>query len=67
MQINKFWLSAKDVEELTGAKARSKQQRVLDFMGYGYNIRPDGSFVVPIEQFLEAKQKEYKMDFSALG
>jgi len=63
----KFWLSANDVQELTGAKSRSKQLKVLDFMGYSYRIRPDGSFVVPVEQFHEPKPKEYKMDFAALG
>ena len=63
----KFWLSANDVQELTGVKSRSKQLKVLDFMGYSYRIRPDGSFVVPVEQFHEPKPKEYKMDFAALG
>ena len=63
----KFWLSSPEVEELTLAKSRSKQMKVLDYMGYSYRIRPDGSFVVPVEQFHEPKPKEYKMDFAALG
>tara|TARA_B100000795_G_scaffold167419_1_gene126013 strand:+ start:1780 stop:1980 length:201 start_codon:yes stop_codon:yes gene_type:complete len=63
----KFWLSANDVEELTAAKSRSKQLKVLDFMGYSYRIRPDGSFVVPVEQFQEPQQKSYTMDFASLG
>tara|TARA_R110000803_G_scaffold30623_1_gene68949 strand:- start:1353 stop:1556 length:204 start_codon:yes stop_codon:yes gene_type:complete len=67
MNLFKFWLSSKDVEELTGAKSRSKQMKVLDFMGYSYRIRPDGSFVVPVEQFQEPKRKEYTMDFASLG
>jgi hypothetical protein len=67
----KFWLSPNEVTELTGAKSRSKQLKVLDFMGYSYRVRPDGSFVVPVEQFSEQQSykplKEYKLDFSALG
>jgi len=63
----KFWLSANDVEELTAAKSRSKQLKVLDFMGYSYRIRPDGSFVVPVEQFQEPQLKAYTMDFASLG
>jgi hypothetical protein len=63
----KFWLSPNEVTELTGAKSRSKQLKVLDFMGYQVRIRPDGSFIVPIEQFQEPQQKSYTMDFAALG
>jgi|TARA_B110000285_G_scaffold199395_1_gene232537 hypothetical protein len=67
----KFWLSPNEVTELTGAKSRSKQLKVLDFMGYSYRVRPDGSFVVPVEQFSEQQSykplKEYKLDFAALG
>jgi len=68
----RFWLSSIQVLELTGAKTQSKQKRVLDFMGYSYRVRPDGSLVVPSDQFSESTQgykplKEYKMDFAALG
>jgi hypothetical protein len=67
----RFWLSSIQVLELTGAKTRSKQIKVLDFMGYNYRVRPDGSFVVPSDQFSEQQSykplKEYKLDFSALG
>jgi len=52
---------------LTAAKSRSKQLKVLDFMGYSYRIRPDGSFVVPVEQFQEPQLKAYTMDFASLG
>ena len=67
MKLFKFWLSANDVEELTAAKSRSKQIKVLDCMGYTYRIRPDGSFVVPVEQFQEPRQKSYTMDLKSIG
>ena len=63
----KFWLSTTEVIELTGAKSRAKQLKVLEHLGYSYRVRPDGTFIVPVEQFTVPKQKEYTMDFSALG
>ena len=63
----KFWLSSREVEELTLAKSRTKQMKVLDYMGYSYRIRPDGSFVVPVEQFQEPQKKSYTMDFASIG
>ena len=63
----KFWLSTNEVIELTGAKSRSKQLKVLEHLGYSYRVRPDGTFIVPVEQFTVQKQTEYAMDFSALG
>lgn len=63
----KFWLSTAEVIELTGAKSRSKQLKVLEHLGYSYRTRPDGTFIVPVEQFTIPKIKEYAMDFSTLG
>ena len=63
----KFWLSTTEVIELTGAKSRAKQLKVLEHLGYSYRVRPDGTFIVPVEQFTMTKQKEYVMDFNALG
>jgi len=63
----KFWLSTTEVIELTGAKSRAKQLKVLEHLGYSYRVRPDGTFIVPVEQFTMTKQKEYAMDFNALG
>ena len=63
----KFWLSTLEVIELTGAKSRAKQLKVLEHLGYSYRVRPDGTFIVPVEQFTMPKQKEYAMDFNALG
>jgi hypothetical protein len=68
--MNKLWLSPLEIEELTGAKTKSKQAKVLTFLGYTYRVRPDASIVVPTEQFLGSEArlatKDYKMDFAAL-
>ena len=71
-RLNKFWLSTEEIEDLTGAKTRKKQAKVLKCLGYNYKVRPDASIVVPVDQFQEhrtglAPEKEYIMDFGALN
>ena len=65
-----LWLSDIDVQQLTGKVRRSAQLRVLKELGYSVRHRPDGSFIVPTQQFIETGSKPdqlYKMDFSGLG
>lgn len=64
----RFWLSEQEVAELTGKVRPSAQLRVLEKMGYAVVHRPDGTFVVPVDQFLSSgttdNQKEWTLDFS---
>jgi hypothetical protein len=64
-----LWLTKTQVQELTQRQQPAAQKKVLAEMGYTIRPRPDGSFIVPTQQFLTDSntdnQPEYKLDFSA--
>ena len=65
-----LWLSDTEVQQLTGRVQRQAQLRVLKELGYSVRYRPDGSFIVPTNQFFDGgsrAEQEWKMDFSGLG
>jgi hypothetical protein len=71
MGADKYWLTEEEVRELTKKVKPSYQMSVLKEMGYTIRLRPDGTFVVPTDQFktqeTEKPSKEFELDFSALG
>ena len=70
--MTQYWLTDEQVRDLTGKVRPSAQLRVLDAMGYSVKMRPDGTFVVPTDQFQppaesSAQNNTYTLDFSELG
>ena len=64
------WLTETEIRSLTNKVQIPAQLRVIKKLGYSVRPRPDGSFIVPRDQFYTASKpqdKDYKMDFSALG
>lgn len=64
-----FWLTEQQVQELTNRVRPSAQLRVLAAMGYSVRLRPDGTFVVPTDQFRadDKKPATYQLNFEGLG
>lgn len=64
-----YWLTEQQVQELTNKVRPSAQLRVLAAMGYAVKLRPDGTFVVPTDQFqtVDNKPATYQLNFEGLG
>lgn len=64
-----YWLTDEQVRALTKKRSRPAQLRVLRELGYSYRVRPDGSFIVPTDQFAAPGERAatYRLDFSGLG
>jgi len=71
MDTNQLWLNEEQVIKLTKKIRPHAQLKQLKSLGYSVDYRLDGSFVVPVNQFLstdsEKPTKEFQLDFSALG
>jgi hypothetical protein len=69
--MHRYWLTDAEVSALTRKQRPAAQRRVLDAMGYTYRLRPDGTFIVPVDQFLPTDgaqgNTEFNLDFSGLG
>ena len=60
-----YWLTPKQVIELTGFKQYQKQMEALNQMGVDYKTRPDGSLVVMPDDLVVSKPKEVRFSINA--
>ena len=68
--LSEFWLTESQVIAITKKVRPAAQKRVLDELNYHYDVRADGTFLVPKAQFQPErlhKKKHYDIDLSHLG
>ena len=59
-----YWLTPKQVADLTGYKQYQKQVEALRQMNIEYKIRPDGSLVVMPDDLVVSKPKEVRFSIN---
>ncbi len=66
--MNEIRLSDSEVQDITGRSKWTAQRRMLDSLGYRYDLRADGKPIVP-RAYIESKgrnQKYVEPDWSAM-